>query len=198
MNDLEEKEGFNMFIELARKRRSIRRYRNRPLEPEKIDLVLEAAVRAPSSRGTNPWEFIMVQNRTLIQKLARAKKQGASFAAGAQLVIVVCADTEKSDVWIEDASIASTMILLAAQSLDLGACWIQIRKRQHDDSVSAEAYVRDTLALPERFSVLAFVAIGYPEESKPPHPQSELSYGQVHSNRYGTPWRKPPDGLDDG
>jgi nitroreductase len=184
-----------MFIELARKRRSIRRYRNKPLEPEKIDLIVEAAVRAPSSRGINPWEFIVVQDRTLIQKLARAKKHGSGFAAGAQLVVVVCADTEKSDVWIEDASIASTMILFAAHSLDLGACWIQIRKRQHNESMSTEAYVRNTLDLPERFSVLAFVAIGYPEESKPPHPWSELAYGQVYSNRYGAPWRKPPEGA---
>jgi nitroreductase len=182
-----------MFIELVRNRRSIRQYRNKSLEPEKIDLILEAAVRAPSSRGINPWEFIVVQDRTLIQKLARAKKRGSGFAAGAQLVMAVCADTEKSDVWIEDASIASTMILLAAQSLGLGACWIQIRKRQHDESVSAEAYVRDTLALPERISVLAFVAIGYAEERKPPHPGSELGYSQVHSNRYGSPWRKPPE-----
>jgi nitroreductase len=182
-----------MFIELVRNRRSIRQYRNKSLEPEKIDLILEAAVRAPSSRGINPWEFVVVQDRTLIQKLAQAKKRGSGFAAGAQLVMVVCADTEKSDVWIEDASIASTMILLAAQSLGLGACWIQIRKRQHDESVSAEAYVRDALALPERISVLAFVAIGYAEESKPPHPGSELGYSQVHSNRYGSPWRKPPE-----
>ena len=182
-----------MFIDLVRKRRSIRKYRSKTLEPEKIDLILEAAVRAPSSRDNKSWEFVVVQDRTLIEKLSRAKKQGSSFAADAHLVIVVCADTEKSDVWIEDAAIASTMILLAAHSLDLGGCWIQIRNRRHDESTSAESYVRDVLAIPERFSVLALMAIGYPEEGEPPHPWSELAYDQVHNNRHGSVWLRPPE-----
>jgi nitroreductase len=181
-----------MFIELTRMRRSIRRYRNKPLEKDKIDLIIEAALRAPSSRGIRPWQLIVVEDPALIQNLARAKQHGSNFAGGAPLVIAVCADIEKSDVWIEDASIAASTILLAAQSLELGGCWIQIRNRQHDESMSAEKHIRRTLGLPERVSVLALVAIGYPAESLLPHPRTELPYGSVHSNRYGSPWPKPP------
>jgi nitroreductase len=177
-----------MFIDLARQRRSIRRFANKSVEAQKIDVILEAALRAPCSRGIQSSEFIVVQDRALIRTLAHAKKHGSEFAAGSQLLIVVCGDTEKSDVWIENASIASSMILLAAQSLDLGACWIQIRKRQHGDSESAETYIRAVLELPAQIAVLALVSIGYPEGSEPPHPRSELGYGLVHSNRYGTPW----------
>lgn len=136
----------------------------------------------------------MVRDRALIQKLAKAKPSGAGFVAGAPLVIVVCADTEKSDVWIEDASIAASMILLAAESIDLGACWVQIRKRPHDESATAEEYIREELQLPEKFAVLSVMSIGHPDESHRPHPQSELRYGQVHDSRYGTPWPKPAEG----
>ena len=178
-----------MFIELERKRRSIRKYKDRSIEPEKVDLLVEAALLSPSSRAFFPWEFVVIEDRDVIQRLSKAKPNGGSFLAGAPLAIVVCADTEKSDVWIEDASIASTMILLAAESLDLGACWIQIRKRPHDDSKTAEEFIRETLDLPERISVLSIIAIGYPDESLPPHSKDELHYDQVHGNRFGTPLR---------
>jgi nitroreductase len=164
----------NMFMKLARERRSIRRYRDRTVEPEKIDLIVEAALRSPSSRGIRPWDFVVVQDQALIRELSRSKERGAGFAAGARVVIAVCADAEKSDAWIEDASIAASAILLAAQSLDLGACWIQIRNRRHDSSMSAEQSVRHILSIPERISVLSLIAIGYPAETLPPYPRSEL------------------------
>lgn len=180
-----------MFIDLERKRRSIRKYTDKAIEREKVDLLVEAALRAPSSRGNNPWEFVVVEDQTLISTLAGAKAAGSGFVSGAPLVIVVCADTKQSDVWIEDTSIASTMILLAAESAGLGACWVQIRNRAHDDNSTAEQFIRDRLQLPDDCAVLAMIAAGYPDESHPPHSQEELLYGQVHNTRFGTPWQKP-------
>jgi nitroreductase len=176
----------NEFIRLARARRSIRLYQNRAVETDKIDFIMEAALRSPSSRGIKPWEFVVVQDQVLIRELSRSKARGSAFAAGARVLIAVCADTEKSDAWIEDASIAASAILLAAQSLDLGACWIQIRNRLHDSSMSAEQSVRQILSIPSRISVLSLVAIGYPAESFPPYPRSELKYSRIHSNQYGS------------
>ena len=118
-----------MFLSLIEKRRSIRRYLPWPVEKEKIDVLIEAALRAPSSRGFNPWEFIFVTDRDLLKTLSTTKKHGSSFLRNATLGIVVCADEKKSDVWVEDASIASIFIHLAAESIGLGSCWIQIRKR---------------------------------------------------------------------
>jgi nitroreductase len=182
-----------MFIDLERKRRSIRKYADKAIEPEKIDMLVEAALRAPSSRGNNPWEFVVVRDRALIQKLAKAKPAGAGFVAGAPLVIVVCADTEKSDVWVEDASIASSMILFAAQAAGLGACWVQIRNRPHDDDATAGEYIRALLKLPDRVAVLSIMSLGYPDESHPPHSKDELLYDQVHDTQYGSSWPKPAD-----
>ncbi len=177
-----------MFIELERKRRSIRKYQDRPIEPEKVDLLVEAALLAPSSRANRPWEFVVIQESALIEKLGKAKSSGSAFVAGAPLVVVVCADTEKSDVWVEDASIASTMILLAAESAGLGACWVQIRNRTHDETKTAEEYIRDILHLPERIAVLAMIAMGYPDENKPSYEKDELLYDQVYDSLYGKPW----------
>jgi nitroreductase len=174
-----------MFLSLVQKRRSIRRYKDKPVEPEKIDRLIEAALRAPSSRGFNPWEFVVVADGVLLEKLSKAKPHGASFLKDASLGIVVCADPEKCDVWIEDASIASIYIHLAAESMELGSCWIQIRKRMHDQTKTADQYIRELLNVPENLNVESIIAIGYPAEMKSPHSKEDLQYDKVHYNVYG-------------
>ncbi len=174
-----------MFLSLVQKRRSIRQYLQKPVEKEKIELLIEAALRSPSSRGFNPWEFIVVTDRGLLEKLSKAKTHGASFLKNAPLGIVVCADPEKCDVWVEDASIASIFLHLAAESLELGSCWIQIRMRMHDQAKTAQEYVQELLNIPENLNVESMIAIGYPAESKPPHRKENLNYEKVYYNEYG-------------
>lgn len=181
-------EELEMFLSLAQKRRSIRKFLDKPVEPEKIETLVECALRAPSSRGFNPWEFVVVTDRELLENLSRAKKQGSAFLKGAALAIVVCADSERSDIWVEDASIASTFILLAAESLGLGACWIQIRERPHDDQRTAEEYISEVLNIRKGLKVESIIALGYPDETKPPHKREALQYEKVHLNGYGKPY----------
>ena len=174
-----------MFLSLVQKRRSIRRYEDKPVEPEKIDRLIEVALRSPSSRGFNPWEFVVVTDRILLEKLSKSKPHGASFLKDASLGIVVCADPEKCDVWIEDASIASIYIHLAAESMELGSCWIQIRKRMHDQAKTAEQYIRELLNIPKNLNIESMIAIGYPAEKKSPYPKEDLQFEKVHYNGYG-------------
>jgi len=174
-----------MFIELLRKRRSIRTFQDKPVEQVKIDLLIEAMLRSPSSRGLNPWEFVAVQNRETIEALSRAKQHGSAFMKDASLAIVVCADPERSDVWVEDCSIASILLHLQATDLGLGSCWVQIRRREHDEKQSADAYVTDLLDLKERMVVEAIIAIGYPLQEAPGHPASSLLTDKVSYERYG-------------
>ncbi|NOX19855.1 MAG: NAD(P)H-dependent dehydrogenase/reductase [Nitrospirae bacterium] len=174
-----------MFIELLRGRRSIRRYESREVEKEKIDLILEAALRAPSSRSLNPWEFIVVTDKELIEKLSRAKEHGSAFLKGAPLAVVVCADPERCDVWVEDCSIASILIQLQAHDLGLGSCWVQIRKRMHDSVKTAEDYVKEVLGIPDNRVVESIIGIGYSAEKKPPHPRESLQFEKIYINRYG-------------
>ena len=172
-------------IPLLQARRSIRKFQDRKIEPEKIDKLMEAALRAPSSMGHNPWEFIVVTDKVVLESLSRAREHGSAFIKNAPLGIVICADPAKSTVWIEDASIASIILHLTAASLGLGSCWIQIRERMHDSTKTAGAYLADVLNLPENLKVLSMVGIGYPAEEKPGHGKETLPYEKVHRNRYG-------------
>ena len=168
-----------MLLDLLKKRRSIRQFTEQPVDKEKIDLLVEAMLRSPSSRGLNPWEFVVVTDRQRIDGLARAKAHGSAFMKNAPLAIVVCGDPERGDVWIEDCSIAALIIHLAAADLGLGSCWIQIRKREHDGKITSEEYVKKLLGIREDMTVEAIIAIGYPKEEKPGHPLSSLPYDKV-------------------
>jgi nitroreductase len=171
-------------IELLRKRRSIRKFTGEKVAPETIELLIEALLRSPSSRGINPWEFVVVDDRELLAGLSRAKEHGAEFLKNAPLAIVVCADETRSDVWIEDCSIASIIVQLVALSVGLGSCWAQIRKRMHEDGRPAEEYIRELLGLPDHFKVESIIGIGHPAETKRPVPAKELQYEKVKRNRY--------------
>ena len=155
-------------IDVLRQRRSIRTFTPEKIALDTINALMEAALRAPSSRGINPWEFILVDDPGLLGKLAQAKQHGAGFLKKAPLAIVVCADSTKSDVWVEDCSIAAIIIQLMAVSLGLGSCWAQIRNRQHDDQKTAEVYVQELLGLPEQIKVECILGIGHPGEKKSP------------------------------
>ena len=174
-----------MFLELLKKRRSIRQFHNKPVEQEKIDILIESTLRSPSSRSLNPWEFVVATDSQIIGELSRSKPHGASFMKNAPLAIVVCADPAKCDVWIEDCSIATLVIHLAATDLGLGSCWVQIRKREHSSGQSAETNVKNILGLRDEMVVEAIVAIGYGREEKGEHPHSSLLYERV-SFRGGT------------
>lgn len=167
------------FLELIRKRRSIRKFSSAPVADEKIEALVEAALRAPSSKSRNPWSFCVVTDRAKLDRLAASKPHGASFLTNAPLAMVVCADPKLCDVWIEDCSIASTFVFLAAEALGLGACWIQIRKRDHSEHKSATQAVLEILDLPSHLEVESIIAIGHSAESKPPHDQSELPCDKV-------------------
>ena len=174
-----------MFLPLVQKRRSIRKFLKKQIEKEKVDMLIEAALRSPSSMSRNPWEFIVVTEPNTLDKLSRSKPHGATFLKNAPLGIVVCADPVKCDVWIEDCSIASIFIHLAAESVGLGSCWIQIRERQYDDAKSAGDYVSEILKIPDNLKVESIVAVGYPDENKPPHKKEDLPYDKVYFDLYG-------------
>lgn len=171
-------------LNILRKRRSIRQFSGQTVEQEKVDLIVEAALRTPTSRGRCPWEFIIVSDSKRLTQLGSAKEHGSSFLAGAPLAIVVAADTGKSDVWTEDCSIAAMVIQLAAEELGLGSCWVQIRLRSHSEKLSAEEYLKDLLDLPNTHAVECIIGIGYPAEKKSAHPADSLLIDQVHLEKF--------------
>ncbi|MGQ7868986.1 nitroreductase family protein [Sunxiuqinia sp. sy24] len=172
-------------IELLRSRRSIRKFTSEKIDLDKQKLLQEAALRAPSSKNGNPWEFIFVDDPSLIQQLSQSKPHGAAFLSNAPLAIVVLADENKGDVWIEDCSIASILLQLTAQSLGLGSCWVQIRNRPHDQKQTAEQFIQQLLKLPENLRILSIIAVGHPAQIRPGKPINELECNKIHHNRFG-------------
>lgn len=171
-------------IKLLQQRRSIRKYTSQVIEPEKLEVLGEALLRSPSSRGYNPWEFIFVQDKAILKELSLAKEHGSAFIRDAALAIVVCGDQSKSDVWVEDCSIASIIVQLVAESLGLGSCWVQIHKRMHNESMTSNHYIKEILNLPEDIAVESVIAIGYPAERPEPIKQEFLDYDKIHREKW--------------
>ena len=175
-----------MFL-LLKQRRSIRIFENRKVEKEKIAQIVQTALLSPSSKNNNPWKFIIVEDQEILSKLSDSKAHGSRFLNKAPLAIVVLADPRQSDVWIEDASIGTTIILLSAQALGLGCCWIQIRRRKHSDGQDSEQFVADSLGIPKHLRILCMVAIGYPGEEKSEKKIEKKKLNDVFLNRFGNP-----------
>jgi len=171
-----------MLYNLLHLRRSIRKFQDKEVEKEKLEIILKSALLAPSSKGRRPWEFIAVTDKGLLDKLSKCREHSSKFLAGAPLGIVVVADPEACDVWIEDASIAATIIQLSAQDLGLGSCWIQVRERLHTEGEKAEDYIKELLGIPDKYNVECIVAIGYPAEEKKPYDENKLAYEKIHYN----------------
>lgn len=171
-------------LELLKSRRSIRKYENKSIEKNQIEELMKCALLSPTSKNSRPWEFIVVQDKDTLEKLSHSKGHGGAFLKDAPLGIVVLADPSKSEVWIEDASIASTIIHISAHSMGLGSCWIQIRGRNHSDSLTASEYVKETLNIPSNLEVDAIIAIGYPAEEKRSRNDDELLSEKIHYEVY--------------
>jgi len=93
---------------------------------------------------------------------------------------VVCADENVSDVWIEDASIASTYCQLYVESIGLSSCWIQIRNRIHNETVTSEEYLKKMLPISSNIRILSIIAIGFSSESLKPHSYNDLEFDKIH------------------
>ena len=172
------------FIDILRQRRSIRSFDEKPLTGEQVALLKEALLRSPTSRGRNPWQFVVVTDKNLLESLSRAKAHGSGFIADASIAFIICGDETVSDVWIEDCSIAAITVQYAATALGLGSCWAQIRLREHDSKRTAENYIHDLLNIPQNIRIEAVIGIGYPAEDKTGHPADSLPAERFHQNSY--------------
>ncbi|MDP2267954.1 MAG: nitroreductase family protein [Deltaproteobacteria bacterium] len=162
-----------------RTRRSIRKFKKDRISQTTIDDLKEAVLRSPSSRGNRPWQFFFVQNAEIITKLSHSKENGSAFLKNASLAVVICGDETLSDVWIEDCSIAAIILQLAAASLGLGSCWIQVRNRNHNAQTTSEQYVRSILDIAAPLRILSIIAIGLPDEAKAGWPYESLDHGKI-------------------
>lgn len=171
-------------LDLLKTRRSIRKFQDKEIEQEKIDIILKGALTAPSSKSKRPWELIVLKDKELLHKISECRGGSSAFLAGAPLGIVVAADTSLTDVWTEDSSILAAYIQLIVHSLGLGSCWIQVRERSTPGGDSVDSYIKGALKIPENYSVECILAIGYPGEEKAPHIEENLPFHKIHYNHF--------------
>ena len=173
------------FSELIKLRRSMRKFTEQELSQEEVVTLIKAALMAPSSKRSNSWQFIVVDDKETLDKLSRCKEAGSSFLKDAPLGIVVTADPLASDVWIEDASIAALMMQLQAEDLGLGSCWIQVRERYTATGMTSDEYVHGILGIPLQLQVLCIIAVGHKGMERKPFNEEHLQWEKIHINKYG-------------
>ena len=178
------------FASLIKQRRSTRKFTEEPLTPEQVEAILKAGLMAPSSKRSNPWQFIVVEDKEMLQKLAHCKNGGSAFLEGCSLAVVVCADVMASDVWVEDASVASIYMQLQAEDLGLGSCWCQIRNRVTEDERDSNDYVRFMLQIPYQLDVLSIIGFGHKDQVRKPFDESHLQWEKIHLGKYQEPTPK--------
>ncbi len=116
----------------------------------------------------------------MLARLCECKPLGATPIARCAMAVVVTVDAEKSEPWIEDASVAATMMMLQAADLGVGSCWIEVRDRYMADGTPSQEYVQELLEIPETMPVVCVVTFGYPAEERKPQDTEKLLWEQVH------------------
>jgi nitroreductase len=171
-------------LNLLYNRRSTRKFLDKKVEQGKIKSLLTAALLAPSSHNRRPWEFIIVDDPVLLEKLSVAKPHGAALLKHAPLAIIISGDKTVSDIWIEDCAIVSIIIQLEAEAQGLGSCWVQIHRRFFNDDITSNEYIHELFNIPERLEVLSVVGIGYKAAERLPLNNKDLFWEKVSKNHY--------------
>ena len=172
------------FNELVKIRRSHRKFTDEEISPEHVQSILRTALMSPTSKSQRAWQFVVVDDKTDIEKLADAKDLGSQFMKGAPLAIVVLGDPQKNDCWVEDGSIAAVSMQYQAEELGLGSCWVQMRGRGLADGTPADEVIRGVLDIPANLNTLCIIAVGHKADERKPQNEDNLKWENVHAEKY--------------
>ena len=169
------------FKDLVQMRRSHRQFTEEEIDGNDVKMILRAGLMAPTSKGQRAWQFVVVDEKADLEKLADAKDLGGQFLKDAPLAIVVLGDPMQNDCWIEDGSIAAISM---HEALGLGSCWVQMRGRGLSDGTTADTVIQGVLNIPENLSCLCVLAIGHKAAERKPQNEEKLKWENVHLEKY--------------
>ena len=172
------------FKDLVQQRRSHRKFTGEEVSAEDVKLILRAGLMAPTSKGQRAWQFVVVDDKTDLEKLSDAKGLGGQLIKDAALAIVVLGDPMQNDCWVEDGSIAAISMQYQVEELGLGSCWVQMRGRGLSDGTSADTVIRGVLDIPENLSCLCVIAVGHKADERKPQNEDKLKWENVHLEKY--------------
>ena len=165
-------------------RRSHRKFTSAEIDGDDVKLILRAALMSPTAKSNRGWQFVVVDNKRDLEKLADAKDAGSQLIKDAALAVVVLGDPMQNDCWVEDGSIAAISMQYQAEELGLGSCWVQMRGRGLSDGTSADTVIRGILDIPENLNVLCVVAFGHKADERQPQNEDKLKWENVHVDKY--------------
>ena len=165
-------------------RRSVRQYTDEAIPEEKLNAILYAGLAAASSKNRRPWEFVLVQDRAMLDKLCDCRPGAGTLLGKCRAAIVVCADAEAVDVWVEDCASAITQMHLTADAIGVGSCWLQVRLRQAADGRDTADVVREALGIPAKYGVMAMLTLGMPASHPAAHTVEELPLEKIHREHF--------------
>ncbi|TAL39447.1 MAG: nitroreductase family protein [Spirochaetes bacterium] len=164
-------------LEAILSRRSIRKFSSEPVDEGTIEEILKAAMSAPSAGNQQPWHFVVIRDRALLDRVPQIHPHSLMIRE-VPVAILVCADptleTHKG-YWVQDCAAATENILIAVQSLGLGAVWLGVFPRE--ERVTG---LRDLLGIPPHVIPFSLVPIGHPAEQKPP--SQRFTREKIHLN----------------
>jgi nitroreductase len=158
-------------------RRSIRKYTVETISEDSVTELLKAAMSAPSAHNGQPWSFVVITERKILDAVPGFHPYAAMLKS-APLAVAVCGDSKMDPLfWEQDCSAATENMLLAAHALGLGAVWLAIHPYKERTQP-----IRQMLSLPENIVPLCLVSIGHPDEQKPPAQRYDTA--RVHHNSW--------------
>ncbi len=164
----------NDVLQFITARRSVRAFTGEPVDREKLEIALKAAMAAPSARNTKPWKFVVVTEKERVQAVCAAHPY-AKFGADAGAVVLPFGEKEGYALFDQDMGASTENLLLALANLGLGATWCGMRDEYQEA-------VRELVGIPEDLHVFALIPVGVPSEAVPPRTQYEPE--RVHWERY--------------
>lgn len=173
-----------MLVNLLLNRRSVRRFKDKEVEREKVEAIVKGALTSPSGRDLRPGEIIVVEDKESLDRLAKARGRVSQLIGGAPLAFVIIGDTRESTTWLSDTAIMAIIVQLLGEDQGLKSCWVHVKNRKSDDGSSTEDNVREILNIPKYYTPHCVIAMGYPDESKVAYKEEDLDFNRVHWGKF--------------
>ncbi len=153
------------FFTALNKRTSVRKFTDKKVPREMLEIVINAGRKAPTANNIQPWEFVVITERKTLSALAAETDHGQFIKDAPACIVVFCNDTK---YYLEDGCAAVENILLAATALNLGACWVAGDKKKYAGQISS------ILQVPENLKLVALIPVGYPLQITEPREKRSL------------------------
>lgn len=175
-------------LESIRTRRSIRIYHpDKPLPAEAVQVILEAGLRAPSSKNRHTTQFILIEDKEKLIELSYMRERGCTFLRDVPLAVVVLGSPMECPHWTADASLAAGYMQLQAWAMGIGSCWSDVEGEFTGNGQDSAEYVRNALGIPYQLEVLCILGFGYVNGEAPERPVESLKWEKIHIGSYQEP-----------